>query len=109
MYENIVFAAICCGCALIFGLIALWAFVRRDPMHFWAGSTVKPEEIADIPAYNRANGIMWTVYAVAMLLSGLAALFSIIAGVVLLLIVCLPGIVGLFIGYKRIYEKYKNK
>lgn len=30
-FENVMFAAICWLCALIFGLIALWAFKRKTP------------------------------------------------------------------------------
>ena len=107
MYSgNLSFAVICWLCALLFGLIALWAFKRRTPMHFWSGSTVEPEEITDIPAYNRANGIMWAVYAASMALAGMAGLFSAIAGTVLLVAICVPGAAVLFIVYRRIYKKY---
>ena len=106
--ENILFAAIVWGSSLIIGLVALWAFRRKDPMHFWAGSTVQPEEITDIPAYNRANGNMWLAYAAATALSGFVGLFNVIAGAVLLLIVCIPGIAFLLIAYRRIYNKYKR-
>jgi hypothetical protein len=107
--ENIIFAAICGGCALIFILIALWAFKRRTPMHFWSGSTVKPEEISDIPAYNKANGKMWLAYAIGMVVSGVVSLFSVGVGAILLTIICVPGVGVLIVAYKRIYEKYKTK
>ena len=77
-------------------------------MHFWAGSTVEPDNITDIPAYNRANGIMWAVYAAVMVLSGLLGLFSITAGATVLVLACVPGVIILFIAYKRIYNKYKR-
>jgi hypothetical protein len=108
MFENIMFAAICWLCSLIFGAIALWAFKRRDPMHFWSGSTVRPEEITDIPSYNRANGFMWGIYAAFMALPGILSLFSIAVGAVLLVIVCVPGMVVLIIAYNRIYNKYRS-
>lgn len=78
-------------------------------MHFWSGSTVKPEEIADIPSYNRANGLMWAVYAACMLLAGVISLFSITVGAILLVILCVPGIVALILVYKKIYNKYKSQ
>jgi hypothetical protein len=106
--ANIIFAAVCWLCSLIFGVIALWAFKRKDPMHFWSGSTVRPEEIADIPAYNRANGLMWAVYAVCMVVTGVLSLFSMIIGAVLLAILCVPGIVVLVLAYNRIYHKYRS-
>jgi hypothetical protein len=109
MFENIMFAAICWLCSLIFGAIALWAFKRTDPMHFWSGSTVRPEEIRDIPSYNRANGLMWVIYAACMVVTGILSLFSIMAGTVLLVIICVPGSFVLVIAYNRIYNKYKSE
>jgi len=107
-FANIISAVACWLCALIFGLIALWAFKRKDPMHFWSGSTVRPEEISDIPAYNRANGLMWAIYTVCMVITGILSLFSIKIGVILLIILCVPGIIVLIIVYNRIYNKYKS-
>lgn len=107
-YENIIFATICWLCSLIFGGISLWAFKRKDPMHFWSGSTVRPEEIADIPSYNRANGLMWAIYTVCMVVTGILSLFNIITGVILLVVICAPGIVVLIVAYNRIYNKYRS-
>jgi len=105
---NIIMAATCGFCALIFGAIALWAFTRRDPMHFWAGSAVNPEDIIDIPAYNRANGKLWAIYAACMAVSGVFSLFGIVAGSVLLVLLCVPGIAVLIIAYKKIFNKYRR-
>ncbi|RBP60348.1 hypothetical protein DES36_1164 [Alkalibaculum bacchi] len=107
-FENIIFSVVCWLCSLIFGVIALWAFKRKDPMHFWSGSTVRPEEIADIPSYNRANGLMWAIYTVCMVVTGILSLFSIEAGAILLVIICVPGIVVLIVAYNRIYNKYRS-
>ncbi len=106
--ENIIFAVICWLCSLIFGAVAIWAFKSKQPMHFWSGSTVNPEEITDIPAYNRANGRMWSIYTMAMIMTGVLSLFNITVSAVLLIVICVPGIVVLIIVYNRIYKKYKN-
>jgi len=106
--ANIIFAIVCWMSSIIFGVIALWAFKRKDPMHFWSGTTVKPEEITDIPSYNRANGLMWATYTVCMVVTGIVSLFSIIAGAILLTVLYVPGIVVLIIVYKRIYNKYRS-
>ncbi|HZK27057.1 MAG TPA: hypothetical protein VFD00_05935 [Thermoclostridium sp.] len=106
-FANIIFSVICWLCSSIFGLIALWAFKRKDPMHFWSGSTVRPEEIADIPSYNRANGLMWAIYSICMIVTGVLSLFSIITGAILLVIICVPGIAVLIVVYNRIYNKYR--
>lgn len=108
LFGNIIFATICWLCSLIFGVIALWAFKRKDPMHFWSGSTVKPEEIADIPSYNRANGLMWAIYTLCMVVTGILSLFNIITGAILLVVICVPGIVILIVVYNRIYNKYRS-
>ena len=107
-YSNVFFAFICLLCALIMGALALWAFKRKDPMHFWAGSAVKPEEITDIPAYNRANGLMWAVYAACLVMTAVVALLNVTVATVLLLIICIPGILVLIIAYRRIYNKYRR-
>ena len=107
-FGNIFFAGIIWFCALSFFAIALWAFKRKTPMHFWSGSTVQPEEIADIPAYNRANGIMWMAYGASMMLAGVVGLFNIGISAALVMIICLPGIGVLIFAYKRIYKKYRN-
>mgnify|MGYP001252278084 FL=1 len=106
--EKIIFAAACWVSSLIFGGIAIWAFRRKDPMHFWSGSTVKPEEITDIPAYNRANGLMWALYTACLVVTGLLSLFSIKIACILLLVIFVPGIAVLIFTYNRIYNKYKN-
>lgn len=106
--ANIIFAAVCWLCSLIFGIIALWAFKRKDPMHFWSGSTVSPEEISDIPSYNRANGMMWAVYTACMVVTGIVSLFGVITGVALLVIICVLGIPVLIVTYNRIYNKYRS-
>jgi len=107
-FSNIFFAAICWLCSLSFGVIAIWAFKRKDPMHFWSGSTVRPEEIINIPAYNRANGLMWTIYTVGMVVTGILSLINILISVILLAIICVPGTIILIIVYNRIYNKYRR-
>lgn len=106
--ANIIFAVCCFICSLSFWGIAIWAFVRKSPMHFWSGSSVKPEEISDIPSYNRANGWMWTIYASCLVLAGIISLFNIGAGTILLVILFVPGVVVLILVYNKIYNKYKS-
>ena len=50
-------------CSLSFTALGIYAMRRKKPMWFWSGSTVHEYEIRDIPAYNRANGIMWLCYS----------------------------------------------
>ena len=41
----------------LFTGLGIYAMKRKKPMWFWSGKEVKEREIADIPAYNKANGI----------------------------------------------------
>lgn len=76
-------------------------------MHFWSRSKVMPEEISDIPAYNRANALMWAIYAACMVLAGILSLFSVITGIILMVITIVPGILVLIVVYKSIYNRYR--
>jgi len=105
--TNIATAIIVCLTSLTFVPIIIWALKRKTPMHFWAGTTIKPEEISDIPAYNRANALMWAAYAIGFFASGIVALFSVIACVVVIFVLCFPGIFGLIIAHSMIYRRYK--
>ena len=97
------------GIALVFGLIALWALKKKTPMHFWSGTTVKPEEITDIPAYNRANAKMWAIFGACFFVIGIVGLFSIGASGVLTMVVGLPGVFVLIKTYNKIYKKYEKR
>lgn len=107
-FSNMFFAVICWLCSSIFAGIAIWAFKSKDPIHFWSGSTVHPDEITDIPGYNRANGWMWSIYTIGMVVTGIVSLFNIIISVILLVVICIPGTVILIFTYNHIYKKYKS-
>ena len=56
--ENLIWLIIMVPCSAILTGIGIFAWRREKPMWFWSGPEVKASEIADIPAYNRANGQM---------------------------------------------------
>ena len=107
-FPHVFSPVICWVCSLIFGVVALSGFKSRDPMGFWIGRAVKPDEIADIPAYNRANGLMWTIYAVCIAMTGIISIFNIIAGIILFGLICAPGLFVVYFIYRHIYKKYKR-
>ena len=107
-FSNIIFAAICLVCSFAFGAISIWANGSKKPVHFWSGTTVNPDETTDIPAYNRANGLMWFIYAICMVVISILSLFDIRIGAVLLVIICVSGTIALVIAYRWIYKKYRN-
>jgi len=106
-FANWFAAGIFLAVAGIFWGIAAWARRQEKPVHFWAGSTVKPEEIHDIPAYNKANAKMWTVAAALYTLGAIMSLIDTTLGGIFIGVISTVGIIPLIIAYKRIYEKYK--
>jgi hypothetical protein len=101
-------AVTCWICALIIGAIAIWVAKRSKPIHFFAGTIVEPKEISNIPAYNRANALMWLIYACCFVVVGVLSLFNDITGLVLMLVLFIPSLIPLYIIHKKIYNKYKR-
>ena len=105
--EKIIFSAIMIPLGMFFTGLGIFAWRRKQPMWFYAGSTIKEDEIKDIPAYNRANGKMWIAYSGVFWLRVILGFFNPeIAGPVLGVGV-IGGIPVLVIAYKKIYDKYK--
>ncbi len=94
-------------CGAVFTGIGIYARKRKKPMWFWSGSSVKEAEIADISAYNRANGRMWIVFSLPFWLSAFLGFWNTAAAVVLTVANCLIGLPLLVLVYHRIYAKYK--
>ena len=95
-------------CVLVFAAVGLWALLRKTPMHFWAGTTVDPEEITDIKKYNKANAVMWFCYCIPPVVSMFIAPFSVGAAAVIGAVGVVGGLPVLIIVYKKIYHKYKK-
>ena len=104
--ENLVFLIIMIPLAAFFTGIGVFAMGRKKPMWFYSGSEVKPYEIRDIPAYNRANGIMWIVFSLGFWAAAALSLFHVPAAGILTALWCLGGIPVLVLAYNRIYKKF---
>ena len=72
--ERIIWLIFMIPVSLLFTGLGIFAWKRKKPMWFWSGSTVEDWEITDIPAYNRANGIMWLCYSAVFWVSALLRL-----------------------------------
>ena len=92
----------------LFTGIGVFAWRRKKPMWFWSGSTVDASEIRDIPAYNRANGIMWLVFSLPFWISTALGFFHMEAGGICLIVNCAVGISLLPFVYGKIYKHYKK-
>ena len=78
-------------------------------MWFWAGDTVSEDEITDVRAYNRANGIMWLCYSLPFWIGIIVSMcYSIILGANIMLVDATVGLVLMMIAYTFIRKKYKK-
>ena len=91
-----------------FTAIGIYAWNRKKPMWFYTGTEVKETEISDVRAYNHANGVMWIVFSLIFWASTFLGLWKELAGGILLLVACIPGVVGLVLAYRHIYKKYSR-
>ena len=105
--EKLIFPLIMIPCAAAFTGLGIFAMKRKKPMWFWSGSEVKPWQLTDVPAYNRANGWMWIVFSLGFWASVVLGFFDVPAAGILVMVTSILGIPGLIVAYKRIYEKYK--
>ncbi len=105
--ENLVFLIIMIPLAALFTGIGLYAMGRKKPMWFWSGSEVKPWQIRDIPAYNRANGWMWIFYSLGFWAAAALSLLNVPVAGILTALWCVGGIPALILTYNRIHNKYK--
>ena len=105
--ETVIWLIIMIPVSAFFSGIGIFAWKRKKPMWFWSGSTVNEWEIRDVPAYNRANGVMWLCYSAVFWVSTVLGLFRLEAAGAVLAVGCLGGIPVLVIVYNRICKKYK--
>lgn len=107
--DRVIWLVILIPLSLLFTGIGIYARCRKQPMWFWSGSTVRAEEITDVRAYNRANGIMWLCYSAVFWISAVMGLFQVRAAAVVMTCGCVGGVPLLIFAYNSIYKKYRKK
>ena len=105
--EKLLWFIIMIPVSAFFTGLGTFAWTNKKPMWFWSGSTVKESEISDIPAYNRANGIMWIVFSLGFWISAFIGIWNESLTGIMTATTCLVGIPMLIVVYKLIYKKYK--
>ena len=95
--------------ALFFVCIAISARKSKEPVGFFTG--VKPPEVTDVKAYNRAVSTLWFVVAILLELMGVPFLFSEQNSVhfVFMMLLIMPLVIGMAVVYLKIEGKYKKK
>ena len=109
MGSVIIWLVIMAPISAFFTGLGIYAWRRKKPMWFWSGSTVKEEEISNIPAYNRANGIMWIVFSLFFWASTILGFVSLKIAALVMIIGCVLCVPGLPITYNAIYKKYRRE
>ena len=106
--ERILWLIIMIPIGALFTGLGIYAWKRKKPMWFYSGSTVKERDISDIPAYNRANGIMWICFSAVFWISAIMGLFQVAFAGIFTAVGIFAGIPILAFIYSRIYAKYKR-
>ena len=106
--EKVIWLVITIPCSLLFTGIGIYAWRRTKPMWFWSGSSVREDEITNVKAYNRENGIMWICYSAVFWISTIMGIWSVSTAGIVLAVGCLGGLPLLVIAYNRIYRQYKR-
>ena len=106
---RVIFAAILLVCGAFFSGIGLYALMSIKPMRFWSGKEAEEDEITDVKAYNRANGLMWISFSAVFWAGAVLGFLGSEAAGWVLAAGCLAGIPALIFVYGRIYGKYKKQ
>lgn len=103
------------GCGILFYGIGALGAKQRKPMNFWAGQTLVPESVTDIPAYNHACARLWKRFSIPCWLFGILSLllplgnWTAILGLVDLILWGTAGLWWLIRSYRGIERQYVRK
>ena len=109
MGEIIIWLLIMIPCSALLTGLGIYAWRRKKPMWFWSGSTVKEEEISDVRAYNRANGIMWIAFSLPFWTAAIVGIRNMKAAGIIILLGSVVGSLLLVLVYRSIYRKYRKE
>ena len=102
------------GGLLFYGIGSLGAG-QKKPMNFWAGKTISPESVTDIPAYNHACARLWKRFSIPCWMFGILSLlfpvgnWTAIVGLVILILWGTVGLWWLIRSYRGIERQYVRK
>ena len=104
---GIIVMVLCCLiCGGTFLGLGIWAKKSKKPVHFYSGTTVDPQKVSDIPAYNSENAKMWMIYSIPFWISCVVSIFNVGAAAIIMSAACIPGFLWLIFRYRQICKKY---
>lgn len=104
--EGVIWLLICWLCAAIFTGIGVYARHSATPVHFWSGTTVAPEQVSDISAYNRANSGMWLIFSLPYWLLGVVYFWLPVLSGIGMGVWSIAGLCWLIWRYRRIQKRF---
>lgn len=106
--QNIIWLISVWGCAVIFLGLGIYAAKSKKPMSFWSGTTVPPESITDITAYNREYSLMWKIFSLPFWITGITFFWFPVISAVIMALSSIWGIVWMVWKFEKITKKYKK-
>ncbi len=106
MIGGIVGLVSCLMCAVPFLIIGIYDRDSKEPISFWSGDTTLKSKVKDICGYNKEMAALYKKCAIALLVTGIVCVASLMAGVILLCLDCTVGIYLVYRSYKRILKVY---
>ena len=104
--ETFIWLAATLPLPLILLGIALFAWLRKTPIWFFAG--VPAPIVTDVRRFNRANAAAWAIFSLPFFVAaGVGTVFR-LAAAAIILAGCLVGIPLLIFTYHRICRKYQK-
>lgn len=108
MIDNIIGLIACIMCSLPFLIIGHFGKTSQTPLAFWSGDNSLKDKITDLPAYNAEMSGLYIKWGLSYLITGIACLFHMVLGLLLLAAECTVGIYLVYRCYKKILGKYSD-
>ena len=103
--EWVVQLFVCILLNVTFGGIAVFAFLSKNPINFWAGQIIKPEQVNNVKSYNRANGIMWSLFDLPIFAAAVLTPISSEVSAWVLAVGVLAGLPAVIIVYTKVIKR----
>lgn len=110
MVEFIFSLVILIICALPLVAVGISQMKSKEPVGFWSGvKPPAPEQVTDIPSYNKKHGRMWFFYGIGLVLCYLISipLKNEIVSTILVGTEVFGGLIGMMLYHRYLDKKYK--
>ena len=99
----------CLLCAFPFFIIAVYDKNSNTPITFWSGDQSLKDKITDIGKYNEGMAKLYRIWGLGFLAAGLCCLVHVMAGIVVIILMCTVGFYFTYRCYKKILWKCSHE